>query len=103
MYWIAGKDFFFEEDGTTYIQFHLSTTRVDRLPEIRQENGHNWDNIGFIFEEKELKDEATELYRVAVHDIPLEYPITHFWTGYYSNSVWVWKEYRTLDISELVK
>lgn len=103
MYWVAGKDFFFEEDGTTYIQFQLGTTRADRLPEYRQENGWNWDNIGFVFEERELKDEATELYRITVRDIPIEYPITHFWTGYYTNSAWVWRVYRTPDIFELGK
>lgn len=103
MYWIAGKEFCFEEDGTTHIEFQLGTTRADRLPEIRQENGWNWDYIGFAFEDRELKDEATELYRVAVRDIPLEYPITHFWTGYYADSAWVWLVYRTPDISKLGK
>lgn len=103
MYWIAEKDFYFEEDGTTYIQFQLDTTRTDRLPEKRQEGGYDWDNIGFCFENNELKHEMTESYRVAVCNIPTEYPITHFWTGYYANSEWVWQVYRTPDISELSK
>lgn len=103
MYWVAGKDFYFEEDGTTYIQFQLGTTRADRLPKHRQENGWNWDNIGFVFEERELKDEVTALYRVTVCDIPTEYPITRFGTGYYTDSAWVWQVYRTPDISELSK
>lgn len=102
MYWIAGNGFCFEEDGTTYIEFRLDTTRADRLPKIRLERGMDWDNIGFVFEERELKDEATKLYRVTVCDIPIEYPITHFWTGEFTDE-WVWKVYRTPDISELGK
>ncbi len=103
MYWVAGKDFYLKESGKTTVQFQLNTTRSDLLPIERQENGHDWDNISFYFEMNELKDEATELYRVAVCDIPTEYPITRFWTGYYADSEWIWKVYRTPDISKLSK
>lgn len=101
MYWIAGKDFYLKENGKTKIQFQLRTTRTDLLPAKRQENGNDWDNISFYFEKNELTDEANGHYRVAVCDIPTEYPITRFWTGYYANSEWVWREYCTPDVSHL--
>lgn len=101
LYWVAGKDFFFEEDGTTYIQFQLDTSRIDKLPMCRLENEWYWDNIGFNFEEYEITEKGFTPYRVAAREIPVEYPVLCFWTGYNVNMAWVWEEYLNLDIREI--
>lgn len=100
LYWVAGEKFFFEEDATTYIQYQLDTSRIDKLPKSRLENEWYWDNIGFNFEEYEITEKEFAPYRVAVKDIPTEYPVLCFWTGYYVNT-WVWEEYLNLDIREV--
>lgn len=102
LYWIAGKEYCFEEDGSTTIQFQLDTTRVDKLPRNRIENEWFWDNNFFVFEENELKNENYYPYRVAFSDIPSQYPITFFWTGYHVNSEWVWIEYLNLEVNRFV-
>lgn len=105
IYWVAGKGFNFEDDGTTIVRFLLGTTRPNLIPtkRKRQENGHDWDNSSFYFEVNELKDEATEQYRVAVCDILVEYPVTNIWTGYYVDPKWVWLAHLTPDIFDLGK
>lgn len=94
LYWIADIDFDFEEDGTTYIQFHLDTTQFDKLPLYRTENGWFWDDIGGSFEDYEITNEMNcGKYRVAVRDIPEEYSITGIRTGYKFAGGWVWQRY----------
>jgi len=92
LYWIADRDFRFEDDGTTYIQFQLWTTQTERLPENRLANGHLWDNIGGTFEDHELEGDFGE-YRVMRRKIPTDYSITSIVTGYYKNGEWIWKNY----------
>ena len=92
LYWIADKDFDFEEDGTTYIQYQLYTTQTERLPEKRLKNGHLWDNIGGNFEKYELEGDFGGC-RVMKRDIPTAYSVTSIVTGYYKNGEWVWKNY----------
>lgn len=103
IYWIAGEEYCFEEDGTTRMEYHLDTTELSKLPENRLADGHYWDNIGFYFELNEIVDEEFFPYRVASRDIPKEYPVSCFWTGYHTNNEWVWKEYLNLDIREIVR
>lgn len=91
LYWIAGPNFFFEENNSTYIQLQMETTQVDRLPEERLMNGWNWSNIGDRFEKHEIIGGLGERgYRVSVRDIPVEYATYHIWTGYY-DVAWVWR------------
>lgn len=92
VYWIVDQDFFFEEDGTTYIQYQLYTTQRGRLPQKRIEDGCSWDNIGGYFEKYELKGDFG-LYRVMKRELPKEYSITSIVTGYYKNGKWIWKNY----------
>ena len=92
LYWIADKDFAFEEDGTTYIQYQLYTTQTERLPEKRLAKGHLWDNIGGYFEKYELEGDFGG-YRVMKRDIPTAYSVTSIVTGYYKNGEWIWKNY----------
>jgi len=98
---LLADEFYFEEDGLTYIQYHLDTSRIDMLPEDRLQNQWYWDNRGFVFEEMELLDKKLSPYRVAVCEIPNDYPVTCCWTGYHNGTDWVWREYTNLDVREL--
>lgn len=99
IYWVAGEHFYFEEDGNTKIQYQLDTTRSDKLPEHRIKNNWDWDNLGFDFEQVEMKEDCYP-YRVAVQDIPTSYPITCFWTGYHDGIKWIWREDLNISIGD---
>ena len=103
LYWVAGERYYFEEDGTTKIQFQLDTTRTDYLPEDRASRGLTTDNLSFIFEKNEIVQDETDPYRIACYDVPCEYPITSMWTGYYTDSKWIWREYINVDIREFIE
>lgn len=103
LYWVAGEEYCFEKDGTTTIPYQLRTTRIDKLPAYRLENGWDWDSKGFVFEEKEIVLGQDVPYRVAMSDIPLTYPVIYFWTGNYEEGVWNWLNTMNLDIRELQK
>lgn len=91
LYWLCGDSFPFEEDGSTYIQYQLWTTQIDRLPQKRLEQECYWDNIGFPFEQNET--ESFGEYRAAKSRIPEEYAVTAIVTGYYKDGMWIWKDY----------
>lgn len=93
LYWLTDEIFEFKNDGKTYIQYQLETSRTDKLPDHRIQYG--FDNIGFYFEEYEYVDENIKPYRVAIRDIPDNYPITYILTGMYDsvNNDWVWKKH----------
>ena len=86
------RDFYFEPDGTTYIQYQLCTTQTENLPEKRLAHGNLWDNIGGHFEKYEIEGDFGE-YRVMKREIPTEYSVTSIETGYYKNGEWIWKNY----------
>ena len=92
LYWIVDRDFYFEPDGTTYIQYQLCTTQTENLPEKRLAHGNLWDNIGGHFEKYEIEGDFGE-YRVMKREIPTEYSVTSIVTGYYKNGEWIWKNY----------
>ena len=92
LYWVVDKDFNFVDDGLTYIQYHLWTTQIDKLPKHRLENKWYWDNIGAFFEDYELEGDFGD-YRVMKREIPTEYAVTAIETGYYANHRWVWREF----------
>jgi len=93
LYWIANNHFPFDEDGKTYIPYQLYTTQNSNLPEYRIQYG--FDNLDFYFEDNELTNEATYPYRVAVHDIPVQYTVTYIVTGIYdtANKDWLCREF----------
>ena len=94
LYWIADKGFAFEDDGTTYMQYHLWTTQIDKLPRKRLKNKWYWDNIGGYFEKHEITSRINcGRYRVSKRKLPTEYAITSIVTGYYKNGKWIWKEF----------
>ena len=94
LYWIVDKGFLFEEDGTTYIQYHLWTTQIEKLPQKRLKNKWYYDNIGGYFEKYEITGSINcGRYRVSKRKLPTEYAVTSITTGYYKNRKWVWKEF----------
>ena len=92
LYWIADDTYEFEEDESTYVQYHLYTTQTDKLPQHRLDNEWYWDNIGFNFEANEVTDIDAGRYRVTKSALPTEYSITKTVTGYYVSG-WKWKQY----------
>lgn len=90
LYWIADENYYFEEDGSTYVQYQLWTTQNDKLPLYRLENNWLFDNLGFTFETNEVQELSTSKYRVAKAAIPTEYAICKIETGYYVNNEWIW-------------
>ncbi len=92
LYWVVDEGFQFEEDGTTYIQYQLTTTQYENLPEKRLAHGWYWDNIGGYFETYELEGDFGS-YRVSRRELPAEYSIKSIVTGYYKNGKWQWKSY----------
>lgn len=92
LYWVCDRDFYFEEDGSTYIQYQLWTTKKDLLPEKRLQNNWFWDNIGGNFEDYEIFGDWNG-YRVMRRELPTAYPITSILTGYFVKGDWIWKEY----------
>lgn len=89
IYWITYDDYEFK--GTNII-YQLHTTQTDKLPEHRIQ--HKFDNLDFYFENLEYKNEVTTPYRVAIYDVPKEYPITYIRTGEYDaeNGNWIWSK-----------
>ena len=71
--------------------------RINKLPVERVK--HGFDNFDFYFEEYEYKEEVTEPYRVAIRDIPYDYPITYILTGCYDveKTKWFWSTSFHLD------
>ena len=93
LYFIADEQFYFEEDGSTCIQYQIDTTQYDKLPAYRTEKGNYWSNLGADFEKYEITDSIDcEKYRVSVRDIPKDYSVTRIVVGYYSNNNWVWQK-----------
>lgn len=92
LYWIVDKDFCFEDDGNTYIQYQLWTTQKEKLPQPRLDHNWLWDNIGGNFEDYELAGDFGE-YRVMMRSLPTSYSITSIVTGYYKSGRWIWNEF----------
>lgn len=103
VYWIVGKEYQFSEDGMTYIGYQIDTTRSDLLPIERQQNNLKFDNRSFYFEQKEIEITGSPCHRVAVCELPSEYPITCITTGYYIDSDWKQRECFNIDISVLAE
>ena len=90
LYWIAEEKFDLEGMGS-WIQFHLNTTQIDRLPSERLENEWYWSNLSFYFQENEIVDCNTGNYRVSKHELPIEYSIYQIFTGRYEED-WIWRD-----------
>lgn len=89
-YWIADDRYSFEDDKTTYVQYHLWTSQIEKLPQHRLSNSLLWDNRGFDFEKCELVLRTGSHYRVAKSKIPNEYSLIKIQTGYYAGETWEW-------------
>ena len=94
LYWIVDKNFNFEEDGGTYLQYQLFTTQIRNLPRKRLRHNWYWDNLSGLFEDYEITDEIDcGRYRVCKRALPKDYSITSILTGYYADDMWIWKNY----------
>lgn len=92
LYWIVDQNFYFEDDGSTYIQYQLYTTQTDKLPQHRLDNNWLWDNIGGDFEKYEIVSNFGD-YRVMKRELPTRYSITSIQTGYHKDGKWIWQEF----------
>lgn len=57
LYWIANKDFIFDESGLTYIPCHLYTSEINKLP--AEATQYKYSNHDFTFEKLEYTKENT--------------------------------------------
>ena len=89
LYWVADEGFHFEDDGLTYIQYHLWTTQLEKLPPGRLAQNYYWNNLSGYFEKYELPGDFGK-YRVMCCELPTEYSITSILTGYYKDGEWGW-------------
>ena len=104
LYFIAGQNFYFEEDRTTNIELHFTTSRNDLLPQERVSSGRTTDNVTEAFEKYEITDQfECGRYRVCVREIPNTYPITSALLGYINDGTWIWEEKCRLDYADLFK
>ena len=89
LYWVADERFHFEDDSLTYIQYHLWTTQLEKLPPGRLAKNYFWNNLSGYFEKYELSGDFGK-YRVMRCELPTEYSITSILTGYRKDGTWVW-------------
>ena len=89
LYWVADEGFHFEDDGLTYIQYHLWTTQTEKLPPGRLARNYFWNNLSGYFEKYEISGDFGK-YRVMRCELPTEYSVISILTGYYKNETWVW-------------
>ncbi len=91
LYWIAGKDFNFEKDGSTSIGYQAETTQFYKLPVNKR---YNPVDMTESFESREITDSMDcGEYRVSVRDLPSECSPTQMGTGYRVGDKWVWKRF----------
>lgn len=97
LYWVVKEDFNLEESREIYIIYQPYTSQTEKLPEHRIQ--YRYDNLDFSFADHEYRDEISEPYRVAIRDIPDEYPITYLRTGVYDtvNKKTLWHEQFQID------
>lgn len=89
LYWVADEGFHFEDDGLTYIQYHLWTTQTEKLPPGRLARNYSRNNLSGYFEKYEISGDFGK-YRVMRCELPTEYSVISILTGYYKNETWVW-------------
>lgn len=97
LYWIVNENINLEENGDIYIIYQPYTSQIEKLPEHRMQ--YKYDNLDFSFEDREYRDEISDPYRVAIRDIPDQYPITYIRTGVYDtvNKKTLWHEQFQID------
>lgn len=95
LYWVVTNDYKFE--NANHIIYQLYTSQANKLPEGRIK--HKFDNLNFDFEQHEFLNENTSPYRVAIRDIPQNYPIIYIKTGVYDkvNKKTIWTKSFHLD------
>ena len=91
LYWIAEEWYGFVNEDSN-VEFQMTTTQVNNLPEERLQNNWDWSNLWFSFKSKEVQGWNTGKYRVAKYALPKEYSITKIWTGNYIDN-WIWVQY----------
>ena len=91
LFWITTERFKFDEKGSAYIIYHLHTSHRDKLQE--KQTQYKYDFLDFDFVDYEYVEETTAPYRIAIRDLPNDYPITYVKTGVYDlvndESIWI--------------
>lgn len=102
LYWFLDKDFPLESDGRTIILYELFTVDSFNSDSYSIRTGINkkWINYSFVFEDNEIQSFGN--YRIAVQDLPTDFPIVSILTGYYKNGKKEWQKYFRPIISELI-
>lgn len=80
LYWILTSEYNFD-NGDSLIEYQLTTTQINKLPEERLNNEWYWDNRRFSFSGSEVSELSVNGYRVAKKELPKEYSIEKIWTG----------------------
>lgn len=100
LYWVAGERFGFDEDGLTFIEV-CAYIMKDNTLSGKSELTAEW--ISFNFEEKEIMDNNTAPYRVAVQSIPIEYPVAYIFAGESDGYSWKWVGRVDINVEEILK
>lgn len=93
IYWIAGENYSFEDDGKTSFNFLTDTTQFNNLPKASLDKGLQWNVTTFNFEDNEIMSGKTGKFRICSQEIPRDYSVSSISTGYYSDNKWVWRTF----------
>lgn len=89
LYWIAEEEY--EYVSGDVLEYLTYTTQTENLPKYRLENNWLYDNIGFVFCEREITEMNAGRYRVSKKQLPTEYSVERIVTG---NNIdgWIWRQ-----------
>ena len=85
LYVIVNDIFGLPQDRSRRMKLHFHTTHKDQLPENRRQYG--FDSRDFYFDEKEYVTEGIQGYRIAIVDLPVDYPVSYVEMGMYEPGV----------------
>lgn len=90
LFWITDSKYTFVDDDSL-LEYQITTTQVEKLPQERVENNWLFDNCRFMFKSNELTTSNFGKYRVSKKFLPKEYSVTFVWTGNRIDT-WIWEQ-----------